>query len=499
MAKYVMSSRRAGKFKETEKAMARAAVGLAISSFSSHINLTRDIEPDDPLARRIVKFDADPAEIQELSRNLDPDVILEPEIMHYKEVLTPFGYNTNQVGSPSLLQAGTGNTIKLKVVGANKPVKGAEVILNLSGAGGMSRTLKEVTNQHGRVSFSYSDFWTPSAAIAIPLAKFWTTVLFGPVNSSEIECPKLPKNGPLEWWHNTVGVNSHSKTRGKGIRVGVIDSGIGPHPYLSHATDLGAFVGTHDANAGADVGSHGTHVSGTIGAKPTKDGDYAGIAPGASLFSIRVFPNNEEGAPNDDIANAIDLLSKQHKVDLINLSLGSPISSSILEDAIQDAAERGTLCICAAGNSSGPVEFPGAFSEAVAVSALGQIGWPPPGTLASLRMPQLPSKFGDDNLFLANFSCFGDEIDCCAPGAGILATIPDKMSNKFSYGAMGGTSMASPIVCGTLAAILSKNPAYKAMPRDETRTEFARKLLRQSCRSVGLNSNLQGAGVPTAP
>jgi subtilisin len=259
---------------------------------------------------------------------------------------------------------------------------------------------------------------------------------------------------------------------------------------------LGAFIdGAFDPDAGADVDSHGSHVCGTIGGRPRDEGHFAGLAPGVDLFAARVFPP-DAGANQGDIANAIDALSRDQEVDLINLSLGAPQGSQIELDAILDAFERGTLCVCAAANSSGPVEFPAAFEPTVAVSALGLLGWGPAGTVPSVRLPTQPDRFGANGLYLANFSCFGPEITCAGPGVGILSTVPARHGIEAPFASMGGTSMASPAVCGTLAAILSLHPVYRSLPRDQTRAEMARSILRQSCRDVDLGSDFQGAGVP---
>jgi subtilisin family serine protease len=173
----------------------------------------------------------------------------------------------------------------------------------------------------------------------------------------------LPQDGPLAWWHRALGVSDPDPTRGSGIKVGVIDTGVGPHGCLSHVTSVGSFIDlVFNGGGGADVESHGSHVCGTIGARPENDLDFMGIAPGVDLFSARVFPPGR-GANQADIADALDSLSKDHQVDLINLSLGAPSPSNIERDAIRDALERGTLCVCAAANSAGPVEFPAAFPE----------------------------------------------------------------------------------------------------------------------------------------
>jgi subtilisin len=61
---------------------------------------------------------------------------------------------------------------------------------------------------------------------------------------------------------------------------------------------------------------------------------------------------------------------------------------------------------------------------------------------------------------------------------------------------MDGTSMASPAACGVLAGILSASAEYRGLPRDITRAQQARTLLRSHSRSIGLAAELEGRGVP---
>jgi subtilisin len=285
---------------------------------------------------------------------------------------------------------------------------------------------------------------------------------------------------------------------GDGIKVGVIDTGCGPNRALAHVKTVGAFIDGLRSRDAADVEAHGSHTAGIIGARAVGSRDYAGIAPGVELFAARVFPKGE-GASQANIADAIDVLSREAKCDLLNLSLGSTARSEITEDAIRDALERGTLCICAAGNNGGPINYPAAYQECVAVSAIGLAGWGPPFSLSGAeRLPDKREFYGDINYYLANFSSIGAGLACAAPGVGIISTVPDPSGTTAPYAVMDGTSMASPAACGTLAVIISRDATYRSLPRDITRSQAARALLTRNCQPIGLVSEYEGRGIPIA-
>jgi subtilisin len=252
-----------------------------------------------------------------------------------------------------------------------------------------------------------------------------------------------------------------------------------------------------------DKAEHGTHTSGIIGAKPTRPGDYAGMAPDCELFHARVFKGErpQDGPSQADIINAIDVLSRDKGCDLINMSLGGGPRSAAEEDAIRDAAERGTLCVCSAGNDGGAINYPGAYSECASVSAIGQLGWAPAGTFSAGNRPQQADKFGTNNLFLAAFSSYavpgsGGTLACCGPGVGIVSTVPAHGGILAPYMEMDGTSMASPAACGLLAVVLANDAHYTALPRDISRTNAARAMLATHCRSITLAAKYDGHGLP---
>lgn len=500
MARFVMSNRRASKFTKSEKLRSRDAVETAFAlNLASSVRILGENSPPQETARKIMLFEGDPKEIAAKSQDLSPDVIIEPEILHYpvqSTMLTSMWFPFIS-GAEDLSTDGDA-TLSMTVKGLKKPLAGAEVILVLRGALGRSRRQSAVTTPAGKVVFRYDPFWSPTAAIVIPVGEYWPVIVRGPQHGGVVSLPPLPREGPLAWWHRHAGADTWVPGRGQGIRVGVIDTGVGPHPDLVHVQAVGAFLnGGHDPTGGADVDSHGSHVCGTIAGRPAdQSSGYGGMAAGVEIFSARVFPSSQAGANQGDIANAIDFLSREQRVDLINMSLGAAAGSEIERDAIIDALERGTLCVCAAGNSAGPVEWPAAFDECVAVAAIGLEGWGPDGSISGTRYPSEKEKYGREALFLSNFSCFGAEIDCCAPGVGIIAAVPERHGWRSPYAAMDGTSMASPVACGSLAAILSADGSYSGLQRDVTRAERARELLRASCADVGMSTRFQGMGVP---
>jgi len=112
---------------------------------------------------------------------------------------------------------------------------------------------------------------------------------------------------------------------GKGVTVGVIDSGVATnHPDLSVAGGQNTVPGEKPGDFG-DNGTegHGTHVAGIIAAR----GALKGVAPGVTLRSYRVFAKGGDNASNFAIAKAIDA-GVADGCDLLNMSLGGGGSRS---------------------------------------------------------------------------------------------------------------------------------------------------------------------------
>ena len=498
MARFIVSHRLAGK---RDRAVSQAALNDSVSSFEAFADVEKDTAPDSEQERRVLHIEADAVEIQSRRAEFGQDVLIEQEVLRYPAVALPAAAGvtiTLQGLQPPA--AGIGALFEATILGGGKPLQGASVTFILASlSGGAGTNMASKTGQDGKISFAYnSSLYIPNLLLIEPLNGFWQGWQVSPQTNSTYDLPALPKAGPLGWWHNVQGMLTAAPERGAGIKVGVVDTGVGPHPYLTHVQRLGSVInGVEDENPDAtnDSGTHGTHVCGIIGARPAKEsGDYEGIAPAADLMCLRVFPPNA-GANQGDIAEAIDQLSLKG-ADLINLSLGGPDPSDIEHDALLAALDVGSLCVCAAGNGySHPLYYPAAYPETVSVVALGLIGSAPAGTEAANCMPSQPSLFGPNGLYVGNFNNAGLTLVCSASGVGIISTVPVRNSVPAPYLDMSGTSMASPMACASLATLLSHDQTYRSLPRDITRAQRASATLLASLKQLGMNPMYVGRGL----
>lgn len=311
-----------------------------------------------------------------------------------------------------------------------------------------------------------------------------------------LECPPLDHSGPIDWWHRKVGIETYDPNRGAGIRIGLLDTGIGPHPYLDHVEDLGAIIeGQYEAD-GSDVSYHGSMMAGLINAMPVDPAHPAGIVPGAQLFSLRICKNGLTSAGAHDVAAGIVVLATKMDVDLINMSFHRETASETQRRAIEAAREHGVLCIASAGNqSASPVRFPGALPGVVSV---GGVGWSHPGlTLKSNEAfrPVDGSRNGTCGAFLSEQSCWGEGLTCVAPSLALVSTVASE-GGRPTYASITGSSAATALVTGVLAAKLAEDAVYLAMPRNADRAEYARAVLEDMCQTLGLARDHEGRGMP---
>jgi serine protease len=288
--------------------------------------------------------------------------------------------------------------------------------------------------------------------------------------------PNDPLYASKQWHLQRIGAeDAWQYSCGRGVTVAIIDTGVacfdrGP---FSRGTDLagtrcgGGWNFVEDSPEAYDDHGHGTHVAGTI-AQTTNNGmGAAGLAFCATLMPIKVLTKQGFGT----VANVAEGIrfAADEGAQVINLSLGGPIKSQILWEAVKHALSKGVVVVAAAGNSGRRVGWPAAYPGVVAVSAT------------------------DDGDRLAWFSSRGPEISIAAPGVAVTQqTVCDGGRNKCElFGTFNGTSMAAPHVAGVAAMLEALGATDEASVRAALESSARRPL-------EGYDKDLYGAGIVDA-
>ncbi|MCR8643214.1 S8 family serine peptidase [Paenibacillus sp. N1-5-1-14] len=275
------------------------------------------------------------------------------------------------------------------------------------------------------------DYWVdhdPLYAMQIAAFKRWNEhyrVTKLPVHDPQLERQYyLAQMNIFKAWETTKG-SSH-------IKVAIIDLGI--NTKLDELARSAMKTFNVFGKTGQEVRqNHGTHVASILAADGSNGIGISGVAPGVRLMPINAWGPN--GRTEESTANAIRYAADQG-AQILSMSLGSNEfakdtggDSPIIREAIQYAHSKGVLLIAAAGNDIGMAkpDFPARYPEVIAVGAV------------------------TDKDILSNFSARSS--DLVAPGDVIYSIGMDGR-----YISLSGTSMATPMVAGVAALILSKNP-----------------------------------------
>jgi len=277
---------------------------------------------------------------------------------------------------------------------------------------------------------------------------------------------------------------------GAGVGIAVIDSGIASwhddltsrngttYPYGNQR--VSAFVNFVDGNPNPhDDFGHGTHVAGIIaGNGYDTNGQKSGVAPDANLVILKVLDANGGGSISNIIA-AFDWVLQHHtdyNIRVVNASVGALINQSYTTDPLTLAAKRvvdaGVAVVVAAGNhgknDNGQIQYGG-------ITSPGNAPWVI--TVGASSTNGTPDRSDDS---IASFSSRGPTYldysakpDLVAPGAGTISlaapgstlystsvlvngSVP---TGAVPYLTLSGTSMAAPVVTGTIALMMQANPA----------------------------------------
>ena len=305
-------------------------------------------------------------------------------------------------------------------------------------------------------------------------------------------------------------------SRGRGVVVAVIDSGVTPQPRLPNLTPGGDYI---DPPAGGlvDCDGHGTAVAGLIAGQQGPDG-FAGVASEAAIVSIRQSsaqwsPKTPSGQDAQQTKTAGDVATLaravRHAADIpgvrvINISLIDciPIYKQVDQAALgaslrYAAIDKDVVVVAAAGNNnennctSNPLTDPNRPDDARNWASATTIStpsyWQPYVlSVASLTPEGQPS----------NFTMAGPWVGIAGPGEQIVSLgngpnsglINGQPSNKEPLVAINGTSFATAYVSGVAALVRSKFPNLTAR-------QVVNRLVSSAHNAARAPSNLVGAGV----
>lgn len=334
-------------------------------------------------------------------------------------------------------------------------------------------------------------------------------------NTSEpvkINDPKMNRMWSLTGEKGISALEAWGTTRGQGVTVAVLDSGITAHPDLdanvlpgydfiaesafsndgngrdSDPTDAGNWTVNDQCFTGSKATPsdwHGTHVAGTIAAIANNNEGIAGVASEAKIVPVRVL--GACGGFDSDITDGIiwaaggsvrGVPANQHPAQVINMSIGSEgTCTTPYRQAIAQANKRGSIVVVAAGNNNfdASKSSPGNCEDVITVGAT------------------------DKNGKRSYFSNYGSRVDVSAPGGdrrywggGILSTLNAGKTapGKADYAEYQGTSMAAPHVAGIVALMKAVDPKLTYAQ--------AKKVLQSTSQSVECDQSACGSGIVNA-
>lgn len=327
-------------------------------------------------------------------------------------------------------------------------------------------------------------------------------------NGREIAQNLLQVNAPQVWEQGYTG---------QGVVVAIIDTGInydhadlagrlwdGGPDFPHHGYDF-----SDNDNDPMDRHGHGTHVAGTVCGTGVS-GTQTGIAPSATVMALKAFNDQGEGDETQWIAAMQFAL--EHGADVINMSLGRPQSNVAQKRMMRQACDytlaAGVVASVCAGNirqmqfmvpipyniytpgdCPPPYQHDDQLVNAGGTSCVVCVGAVDYNDNIAAFSSEGPSQWADvpeysDYPYSAGSATQIGLIrpDICAPGVQIKSL---DYSNINGYTLMDGTSMATPLVTGTIALMLSKNRELTPAQIDQILESTAVKLTEHKSNDFG--------------
>lgn len=230
------------------------------------------------------------------------------------------------------------------------------------------------------------------------------------------------------WTHQDLVANTYTNT-GEIPGNNIDDDNNG---YIDDVNGWDVADGDNNANPSQTGMDHGTHCAGIAGARNDNGTGIASIGWNIKIIPVKTTANGGNFTSIDDGYGGI-IYAARAKARVISCSWGGAGFSNAEQAVINYAWIKGSLIVAAAGNNNtNALSYPGAYANVYCV--------------ASVSSTDVKS----------GFSNYGTWVDIAAPGENIYSTAPSASTGSFNT--KSGTSMATPLVAGLAALMLSKCP-----------------------------------------
>lgn len=315
-----------------------------------------------------------------------------------------------------------------------------------------------------------------ATATFLSVAPPWSAHAAGPKAEQKVRCfqdagtyqPVTGRISPVQDYLEWAGL--FPLATGDGVKVAVIDTGVNKiDSFGDRLRGRGDYI--EGGNGLSDCDSHGTIVAGIIAGGRDKESGFTGIAPDATVISIRqysdryIFKDGQDEKPTNtpqSLARGIKA-AVSAGADVINVSssfcqLPGNTSDSVVDSAVRDALDKDIVVVAAAGDVSdvcpqGSRVVPGSIAGVLTVAATDVVGAP------------------------TDYSLHGEWVDIAAPGESMFSVNPslpnqddpkaskgqvDTLATPDGFAEFRSTGFAAPIVTGVVALVRERYPQLSA-------------------------------------
>lgn len=307
-------------------------------------------------------------------------------------------------------------------------------------------------------------------ALAVPAATASATPVRAAVAGGDCTADTRV-SGPVPALSELQSEAAWATTRGDGVTVAVVDSGVGANPHLDGAVLDGVNLVPDGADAAgrSDAYGHGTAIAGQIAARRIAGSGVEGLAPAARILPVRVFAGTSDeqvaagwGPSTARMSEGIRYAADRG-AQIISVAMSTRDADAGLADAVSYATARGSLVVASAGNrdqtlsverdAAAGARYPAGFAEALGVSASDGTGVVTDASVSGAhvdvaapgQLVPTTSAAGGDCVYAPDAPATSYAVGYAAAAAALVAAArPDESPAQWAYRLMATAVRADP-------------------------------------------------------